>query len=540
MNSNITFQNIEFNDLKAQTQNTKSIITNNTNINNNSINKNNNENSQKQTEEMDLLTFSPKTSNEKNLRNNISQNIIEISLKAGTINNNLNYMIENQNNDIYNSVCTVISNPKRILNNFENFVSQTTDYITNTAATLGKNAQNLISNSFDNIINEISKTNKSLGKAIEDLAENVVTVTEDIVTWAKDTFASIALTAAIAYTSGISGINGLLEKGRDGLIQACGIKADITLYLFANIVGIFDENTKQKIIIFKEYLKKGIRELIAINFVEETNKLICEKTKIGKIVNDTSLIKYDDEIAKKISNSTETAAKIIISTLTGPFSPIFGFSYGIGEQAENLYQKKLDANVFNEIGIYFNGICEMANWLALSKLGNSTISLKNIVKTNGFKNTFISLAKGVKAEFSLIKSKGIPGLIKTIEANSVEEIIRDKGNIISVVGNMSGKMSNWLTGKEKITFSAIAELCVSVWMAWSTNILTDGVEKYFLDSKLINAANNLGDTISTPIQKISNLEFIYNIEKNVKKYIDKFTAIIFNQEIINKTNNELV
>ena len=94
---------------------------------------------------------------------------------------------------------------------------------------------------------------------------------------------------------------------------------------------------------------------------------------------------------QKLRGASEMVGKLVLATAAtivtgGAAAPLaLGFLFGVGDQAEKVYQENPNTTGAQELGIFISGLGEAANWYAQGKLGQGALSFIDALKVNGIK-----------------------------------------------------------------------------------------------------------------------------------------------------------
>ena len=227
---------------------------------------------------------------------------------------------------------------------------------------------------------------KSIGSTLSETAANVGDNIHSMISalgeWLDGTPIATALgTAAVVVGSAISGVVNIFEGFADGVYWAAGKLGHGVMWGIGEVAGLFgNEEAKENF----QQTGRDIENLMKETIEEDISGTVHSwafNTPLGSWLNKNSLIKYDSELAKKISSGTEIVAKFAAATAltiatggaAGPaaFAWVFGTGMlvGLGQNAEKVYTTKEESDWKDEIGILIRGAGEGLNWYAQGKLG---------------------------------------------------------------------------------------------------------------------------------------------------------------------------
>lgn len=360
---------------------------------------------------------------------------------------------------------------------------------TNTSNTSSSINTSTSINSFKNIGNSTNLSTTStesmdLSFATEQVAAESKNIIESIGDFFSDLKTKVSSTGAVVTTSVLSGVTNIGEGIVDGLTWCGGKVVEGASWLVGKASGLFNDDTETSIMEWRDQAKTNVKEFIATDWVGEANDWFYQNTEIGQSINENSYLKYDSEVAQGITNATEFASKLAAATAAtittgGAAAPLaLGLLFGSGEQAETLYQENLNTTGTQELGIFVSGLGEAANWYALGKLGQGGLTLANIIKENGLKQTGATIWNGLTSAISNIKTNGVVNTAKGILKNSNISTMLAADNLADSVGIIGDNVSDWLVGNEEFNLQNVASAGGELLAAWALNMFFDSAGDY--------------------------------------------------------------
>ena len=152
--------------------------------------------------------------------------------------------------------------------------------------------------------------------------------------------------------------------------------------------------------------------------------------------------------------------------------------FGSGEQAESLYQENKNTTGTQELGVFVSGLGEAANWYSLGRLGKGGLSLANIIKTNGLKQTGATIWNGIKSGILQINEKGLLNTGKEIIQNTNVGTAMAADNLADSIGIIGDNASDWLVGNEEFNLETAINAGEELLAAWALNMIFDSTGKY--------------------------------------------------------------
>ena len=367
--------------------------------------------------------------------------------------------------------------------------------------------------SHQEIIESIAKPKEDVYTTIY-LDENGEPIGDDSSLSFSEVMKSTGATIVVGYTSVSSGILKILEKINDGINYEKLSTFDGGAWVVGQIAGIFSDDVKDKIMTEREEVTNAFKKQIARDLVGEMNQEFYENTELGRTINDNSVLKHDSKTANKIQGITTfvgeiaaaTGATVLSGGATAPL--LLGFYAGSGDEAEEVYQEKLDTTAADEAGIVLCGVAGAAEWYAKGKFGESLINIANNIPTmiqNGSEGRkFTSLFKDL---LTVQKRKRL----KTYATYSWKEA-RRISNLIDLVGSASDTVSKSIKSNDSMGKTG-AKVTVGV----ITNFLTNyGLE--FAGYRVQNirpSMNNIGSHNFGLMQEIT-----HNLVDGFDSFID--------------------
>ncbi len=286
-------------------------------------------------------------------------------------------------------------------------------------------------------------------------------------------------TGCVVLTSIVSGVAKLVEHVVDGVTWAGAKLFEGATWLAGKIAGVFDKDAENAVMNWREGMKEGVAGFIGTDWVGKANDAIYN-SKVGKGINDYSLIKYDSKIAKGIQNVTEKAAEIAAATaLTivtggGALPALAGMAIvagagaatGIGKQAEKTIQGggTLDDGTLQ---ILLSGGLTAMSWVATGKLGAGAIQIGKNISLLGVKDVAIQM----KSEL----------LTKSAMKAAIKKGLASKSAIMNYVSSAAVVADDTIpiiTGEEKLTWKSGAKIGLKFLGALGINVLEDTLRDY--------------------------------------------------------------
>ena len=300
---------------------------------------------------------------------------------------------------------------------------------------------NSVSNVLEEKIHEIGARVSSISKSVLS-DENISTISNNFtsaVNKVVSTAGNLVSTGAVISSSVVSGGAKLVEHVSDGLTWTAGKIVDGFFNVAAFGAGFFSKDAKESILETKNDFDSSVREHIARDQVGEFNQAFYENTKLGRIINKNSYIKYDSDAAKTIQNVTTTTVEIGLATaatvLTGGMAApaaaavvgTVGFMNSVGESAEKHYNAP-EVSDNAEVDILLDGVVGAIEWYSYGKLGANAVGAAHAINqagVEGVKTTVKATTMALKEEFA---NKGISGMAKT----GVKSVVNKK-NFLSAL-----------------------------------------------------------------------------------------------------------
>ena len=300
---------------------------------------------------------------------------------------------------------------------------------------------NSVSNVLEEKIHEIGARVSSISKSVLS-DENISTISNNFtsaVNKVVSTAGNLVSTGAVISSAVVSGGAKLVEHVSDGLTWTAGKIVDGFFNVAAFGAGFFSKDAKESILETKNDFDSSVREHIARDQVGEFNQAFYENTKLGRIINKNSYIKYDSDAAKTIQNVTTTTVEIGLATaatvLTGGMAApaaaavvgTVGFMNSVGESAEKHYNAP-EVSDNAEVDILLDGVVGAIEWYSYGKLGANAVGAAHAINqagVEGVKTTVKATTMALKEEFA---NKGISGMAKT----GVKSVVNKK-NFLSAL-----------------------------------------------------------------------------------------------------------
>ncbi len=383
-----------------------------------------------------------------------------------------------------------------------------------------------IGGSFSNIANQIRQYNTDDITDIKEIEESVdlnefieepetkqVPQEENKPWWQKglDWLSQAGATIAVGTTSIVSGV---LDVG-ESLLDGGAYLVSGTL----SLVGLDDAAT-------------NVKEFIATDLVGEANKAFYDNTEIGRAINDASSLKYDSEAAQGIRDVSEKitvfAAATAATVLTGgAAAPLvsgltvagLGFTSGVGNQAENVYQKGTDTTWQQEAGILVSGIGEAANWYAQGRLGAGGLEFLKTASNVGFKQTGAALWNGIKTTAGNVKSYGLRNTITGSLKNSNLTSMLAADNLAESAGIIGDNVSDWLLGNEEFNLKNAASAGGELIAAWALNMFFDGAGNYLSNANKAKVPKTMLEEITDIDNQLKNT--LDSLNPNSPNYMER-------------------
>ena len=273
-------------------------------------------------------------------------------------------------------------------------------------------------------------------------------------------------TGAVITTKVTSGILDVFEHIGDGMVWTGGKAVEGVSYAVAEVAGLFNQETKDSILNWRESAKKWVKEDIEFKSVDAIENEFYN-TEFGKSINDASNIKHDSETAEIIEKVSEVASEIALataatvvtggaaaSTLIGVVGGL-GFAAGTGEQAEITYNKTMNATGAQELGITFSGLESAATWYAYGRLGSGLLSIASQVKSVATHGAWTSrfgssttIGESIKKVWKTRRKRAFKKYLKSYvkeSLTSVDDIVDMSSSVFGIAADslnnqdMSGK-----------------------------------------------------------------------------------------------------
>ena len=300
---------------------------------------------------------------------------------------------------------------------------------------------NSVYNTFEEKIHEVGAHVSSISKSIfsDETEGSISNDFTSVVNKIVSTAGSLSSTGVVISSAVVSGGAKLVEHVSDGLTWTAGKIVDGFFYLAAFGAGFFSKDAKESILETKNDFDSSVREHIARDQVGEFNQAFYENTKLGRIINKNSYIKYDSDAAKTIQNVTTTTVEIGLATaatvLTGGMAApaaaavvgTVGFMNSVGESAEKHYNAP-EVSDNAEVDILLDGVVGAIEWYSYGKLGANAVGAAHAINqagVEGVKTTVKATTMALKEEFA---NKGISGMAKT----GVKSVVNKK-NFLSAL-----------------------------------------------------------------------------------------------------------
>ena len=350
---------------------------------------------------------------------------------------------------------------------------------------------------------------KSIGSTLSETAANVGDNINSMISalgeWLDGTPIATALgTAAVVVGSAISGVVNIFEGFADGIYWAAGKLGHGVMWGIAEVAGLFgNEEAKENF----QQTGRNIENLMKETIEEDLSGIVHSwafNTPLGSWLNKNSLIKYDSELAQKISGGTEIVAKFAAATAltiaTGgaaapvAFAWVFGTGMlvGLGQNAEKVYTTKEESDWKDEIGILIRGAGEGLNWYAQGKLGSGLWKGLHAAKQIGFGES-VNLIKGAAQNaWTTLKTQGLKttlsnALTKENLLNAAHKAIFDSDNLRDSLAIAGDNVAAWVTGEEEFNLESLSKAVGEVLLVYGTSTLTDA----FLNGAFNKRVDNL-------------------------------------------------
>lgn len=326
-------------------------------------------------------------------------------------------------------------------------------------------------------------------------------IIESIGDFFSDLGKKVTSTGAVVTTSVINGVANIGEGIVDGITWTGGKIVEGASWLIGEASGLFSDNVKENINEWRNQAKVDVKEFIKEDWSGRVNNWFYQDTKIGQRINENSAIKYDSKLANEITGLTEFTGKLIAATAAtvatgGAAAPAtLGLIFGLGDQAEKIYQENQNTTGTQELGIFVSGIGEAANWYALGKLGEGGLALANIIKENGLKQTGATIWKSITSTISQVKSNGVLNTTKEIIKNSNLTKAFAAENLADSIGIIGDNAGDWLVGNEEFNLKNVTKAGGELLAAWMLNMFFDSATDYLTNNsnRLKAMANEVTD-----------------------------------------------
>lgn len=420
---------------------------------------------------------------------------LNYSAKQTTIssNNKINSSIDTSNNQSLNTKNNTSVTTETLDLSSETEVKESKSILDSIGDGL-QSAGATISNGFKSIgdwaIGGLKGIGANLKETAANVGDNVQSMINSLGEWLDGTPVATALgTAAVAVGSAVSGLVNLFEGLADGVYWGVGKLGRGVTWLIGEGAGLFSQEAKESIQQAGKDFDGMMKEVIEDDLSGSLHSWAFN-TPLGSWLNKNSLIKYDSELAQKISGGAEVAAKFAAATaitvatggLAAPasFAWVFGTGMlvGLGQNAEKVYNEKENADWKDELGILIRGAGEGLNWYAQGKLGQGFVRGITAVKSIGLGES-LDLVKGAASNaWTTLKSQGLKTTLSNILTkenmlNAAHKAIFDSDNLRDSLAIAGDNLAAWVTGEEEFNLQSLSKAVGEVALVYGTSTLTD-------------------------------------------------------------------
>lgn len=261
-----------------------------------------------------------------------------------------------------------------------------------------------------------------------------------------------AATAGVIATSITSGV---LKVG-ENILNGIAYVSTNAISLTAKLLGQTE---------FSEKLDAKLNEYLAKDKISNIQNNIYTNTNLGKNINEYSYIKFDSDIASKISEVSSTITSAIAACgatfLVGGFaSPIIGALSGIGSSASSNAQNDAHGIIATAM-ILVSGVLNGISWQASGNLYSTFYKeITNSIGQVGIKQTGAIFAKSVANKDFVVKW--------------LKSSFTDIGNYISAGLMSANELIPFITGEKEVTVDNCLDVLGKVALNFGFNVLEDG------------------------------------------------------------------
>ena len=323
-----------------------------------------------------------------------------------------------------------------------------------------------------------------------------------------DFLASAGATVVVAGTSIVTGVANLGESIVDGVAWSGSKVVEGATWLTAETIGLVNDDAKEDIMNWREGAKENVQGFIATDWVGKANDAFYGT--VGKGINEASAIKYDGEIAQKISKASEDVSKVLLATaveaatggIAGPV--VVGFLSGTGSSAETNY-KNGQTSLWDDAQIAMNGAFTSVSWIANAQIGKGLINVTDGLFKNGLKD----LAKRTISAFT--KFSTYKDAVKfTLDA--LLTAAKKPMSYVNTIFSIGSDIGAYITGDKELTAANVADTAKSA-------------IGYFVIQALISKSNSYlkeqGQlTVASPEDAKNIAKDINNGNKSLKDVLD--------------------